>query len=96
MGLLNVAPRLVLVEWEDASVVDSGTWADRTDAPPALPIVFQQVGWLLELTPGHVVLTSALHKDTMAPRDRIPLGMVRSIIAFDPSAGVPVKKPRKR
>jgi hypothetical protein len=89
-------PRLVVITWEDASVVDDGTWVARADLPPAHPIVFQQAGWLLEITPEHVVMTACLGEGLMSARDRIPRGMVRSIIQFDPAFGEPFKMPRKR
>jgi hypothetical protein len=92
---LNAHP-LVLVTWEDASVVDEGTWADRHTAPKAEPIVFQQVGWLLEATADHVVLTACMSADIISARDRIPRGMVRSIHTFDPAFGELYKLPRKR
>ena len=87
---------LALVEWEDASIVDDGTWLDRATAPKAEPIIFQQVGWLLEATAEHVVLAACMGAEIMSARDRIPRGMVRSIYVFDPAYGEPYKLPRKR
>ncbi len=89
-------PPLVLVVWEDASQVDDSVWVDMKTMPTATAIVFQQVGWLLELTRQHVVLSACLGAEIMSARDRIPRGMVRSITVFDPAAGVPYKAPRKR
>ena len=88
--------RLVRVLWEDASVVDVGTWVDKDDLPPPTPVHFDQVGWLLELTPDHVVLSGCVGADLIGARDRIPLGMVRRITAFSPDEGTPVPLPRKR
>ncbi len=87
---------LALVEWEDASIVDDATWVDRADMPPAHPIVFQQVGWLLEVTSDHVVMTACVSDGIISARDRIPRGMVRSITKLDPAFGEPYKMPRKR
>ena len=89
-------PPLVLCVWEDASVVDEHVWANISGAPKAEAIVFQQVGWLLEMTKQHVVLSACLGTEIMSARDRIPRGMVRSITVFDPSSGQPYKAPRKR
>jgi hypothetical protein len=84
------------VEWEDASVVDDGTWVDRATAPKPEPVIFQQVGWLIEITAEHLVLASCLSAEIMSARDRIPRGMVRSVHTFDPSFGELMKLPRKR
>lgn len=77
-----MTPRLVLVEWEDASATDEHTWLDRETAAPMPAVVFQQVGWLIEQTDSHVILTCALSDKMMAARDRIPAGMVRKIVAL--------------
>jgi hypothetical protein len=87
-------PPLVLVHWEDASVVDDGTWVAVHDMPVASPVMFQQVGWLLEMTKEHVVLSACLGAEHISARDRIPRGMVRSITVFDPAYGEPYKAPR--
>jgi hypothetical protein len=89
-------PLLGLVEWEDASVVDDGTWTDRKNPPKAEPIIFQQVGWLLEVTSEHVVMAACMSSEIISARDRIPRGMVRSIHTFDPAFGQPFRMPRKR
>ena len=93
------ALRLVRVVWEDASVVDdNGPWVDKATAPPAKAVHFDQVGWLVELTPSHVVLVSAIGEELMSQRDRIPIGMVKSITEFKAEDGKPVRipKPRKK
>jgi hypothetical protein len=89
-------PPLVLIHWEDASVVDDDTWVQSHNMPAASPVMFQQVGWLLEMTKEHVVLSACIGADMMSARDRIPRGMVRSITVFDPMAGQPYKAPRRR
>lgn len=86
-------PRLVLVEWEDASVVDDSTWVAKKNMPEAHPIIFQQVGWLLEWTPAHLVMTEAMGDEMMAARNRIPSGMVRSVHVFDAADGKKLKRP---
>lgn len=80
---MSQAPRLVLVEWEDASATDDQTWLARDGAPDMPPVIFQQVGWLIEETDAHVILTCALSDKLMAARDRIPRGMVRRIIGLN-------------
>lgn len=88
--------RLVRVVWEDAGAVDVGPWVQRADLPAVTPVHFDQVGWLLELTAEHVVLSACVGEDLMGPRDRIPLGMVRSIHEFAEGDGRRVPLPRKR
>ncbi len=71
-------PPLVLVEWEDATQLDAGPWADNE--PVAYkPKVFQQVGFLLSDTAEGVILTHAWSDNLVATRDQIPRGMVRSV-----------------
>lgn len=93
---MNKQLRLVRVIWEDASIVDEGTWVAKEGMKTPDVIVFDQVGWLFELTDAHVVLSSCVGKDLIGPRDRIPAGMVRSIMEFDQAAGSAVPIPRKR
>lgn len=87
--------KLVLIEWEDASIADEGTWVNRADLEAPKVVIFRQVGWLLGISPTEVVLTAAVGDDLIAPRDRIPLGMVRSIVELDPGKRVALPK-RKR
>lgn len=88
--------RLVRVVWEDASVADSDTWVTREGLKAPEVIIFQDVGWLLELTPAHIVLSASMGRELMGPRLRIPAGMIRSIHEFDSSAGTSVPVPKKR
>lgn len=88
--------RLVRVMWEDASVIDDGPWVRIDSAESPTPTHFDQVGWLLELTPEHVILSSCVGVDLMGARDRIPTGMVRRIFEFAPGGGKPVSIPRRR
>jgi len=90
-------PRLVYIEWEDASSVDLTTgWVYREGAPPPDVRVFKQVGFLLELTPEAIVLTAALDEHQMGPRTRIPAGMLRHLVELDIALGAPLKIPKKR
>ena len=75
---MSKPPPMVLIEWEDATQLDTGAWADN-DTPAYVPKIFQQVGFLLSDTPEGVILTSAWSPDLVAARDQIPRGMVRSI-----------------
>ena len=86
--------KLVYVVWDDASTVDDGTWVDRKDAKPAMPTIFHQVGYLHALTPLEIVLTYCVGDDFMAPRSRIPIGMVRKLVEL--TEGEPVKIPKQR
>lgn len=88
--------RLVRVVWEDASVADSDTWVAREGLKAPEAVIFQDVGWMLELTSAHVVLSASMGRELMGPRLRIPAGMVRSIHEFDISAGVAVAVPKTR
>ncbi len=88
--------KLVRVMWEDASVVDTDTWVDRATMPPATPMVFDSVGWLIELTPEHVVLSDCVGAQHIGPRLRLPLGMVKQIVEFHVDSGHPVRLPRRK
>lgn len=79
--------QLVYIEWEDASAADDSTWVDIADAPPAEKILFRQAGFLVDADHEALVLTEAIGRYQMAPRTRIPLGMVRSLVYLDPAAG---------
>jgi hypothetical protein len=71
-------PRLVLVEWEDAKVVDDAVWAENKPAE-YLPHIVQQVGFLVYDGPEGIHLTQAWHPRFVAARDQIPRAMIRSI-----------------
>lgn len=88
--------KLVLVEWEDAALIDSGTWVDRQGAEASKPVIFQSVGWLYELAPDAVTITDTTGADLMSPRNRIPIGMVRKLVEFNPAAGKPVPTPKRK
>lgn len=88
--------RLVRVVWEDASVVDDDTWNHKDSLPQPKVIIFDQVGWLMELTAHHVVLSACVGETMISARDRIPAGMVRSITEFSVDGGVPLRIPKAR
>lgn len=71
-------PKIAIIEWEDASD-DENTWVDRADAAAPAVVVHRQVGWVLETTKTHVLLTSTISEKLLASRTRIPRGMVRKI-----------------
>ncbi len=72
------APPLVMIVWEDALRQDSETWVENKDHAYK-PHLVHQVGFLLAQNEQGVIITSAWHPDTIAPRDQIPLGMIRSM-----------------
>lgn len=59
-------------------------------------MIFDQVGWLLELTVDHVVISAVVGEKLIAARDRIPLGMVRTITEYREGEGALVALPRRR
>jgi hypothetical protein len=93
---MSAAPmKLVLVVWEDASEVDSGIWVDRATAPEPEMVIFHQVGFVERLTARELVLVHCVGAHQMSPRNRIPAGMIRSIVELDPE-GTPLTVPRAR
>lgn len=68
-------PPLVLITWEDAAQLDAETWVHATNHT-YVPVVFQQVGYLLSDEPAGVVITSCWSPDAIGPRDQIPRGMI--------------------
>ncbi len=81
---------LVYLEWEDASGVDATTgWVERDGAVCARPVIFRQVGFVVDIDLDAVVLTEAYSVDHMAPRTRIPMGMVRRCVHLDEHVKAP-------
>jgi hypothetical protein len=78
MRLLDTAPPLVMVTWEDATLLDTGAWADNKDHKYS-PKTFISVGFLLYDGKEGLILTSAWSPDMVAARDQIPRGMVRKV-----------------
>jgi hypothetical protein len=70
---------IVAVTWEDATLLDSGTWAEKPETHEYKPVIFRQVGFLLSDTPSGIILTCTMGDDQMAPRTQIPRGMVRAV-----------------
>jgi hypothetical protein len=80
MSEILVDHPLVLVEWEDATLIDSeDTWVDRNEPTAYTPHVMQSVGFLLFDGPEGIILTDTLSPHVQAPRDQIPRGMIRAI-----------------
>lgn len=91
----DTLPPIVMVEWEDAFVVDDGAaWADNKPAAYK-PQIFQSVGFLVLDVPEGVHLTQAWSPNMIAVRDQIPRAMIRSITPLGPVAAAPAKKGRK-
>lgn len=75
-----MTPPLALIEWEDATMLDTGTWVDHEgEAPKYEPKVFLQAGFVLYDGKEGVIITSAWSPDKIAPRDQIPRGMIRKV-----------------
>jgi hypothetical protein len=89
--------RLVLVVWEDCSTADvEGAWELKEYAKPIPPKVISQVGYVYSQTENEIEITCAVDSEDkmIARRDRIPRGMVRSIVDLAP-AQAPAKRRRK-
>jgi hypothetical protein len=81
---VDTPPPIVLVCWEDALVKDSGPWAENKDHTYK-PHLVHQVGFLLAHTDEGVILSQAWHPESVAARDQIPLGMLRSMTVLQPA-----------
>lgn len=79
----DVPPPLVLVQWEDAKVVDDSAWVENKDHDYKPHIVYQ-TGFLLADTPEGVILTQAWNPSLVGARDQIPRGMIRSVVYLHP------------
>lgn len=76
---------LVYVEWEDASAVDDHVgWIDRASPVEPKRQVFHQAGFVFDMDLEAIILTEAYNDDHIAPRTRIPLGMIRRLVHLDP------------
>lgn len=89
-------PKLVKVVWEDITVVDDGTWVDRSTPQKAETFVFRSVGWLLEHTSKQIVLAMCLGDTLMSPREVIPTGVIKSITLLSEGRPVPIRPRRKK
>lgn len=81
---MKEAPPLVCVEWEDASVLDTGPWALMPDEIKHEPRIFMHVGFLLADLPEGIQLTEAWSEEVIAPRTQIPRGMIRRLVYLGP------------
>jgi hypothetical protein len=93
---MNKPMRLVRVVWEDASVADPDTWVMKEGLKEPEVMIFQDVGWLLDLTADHILLSASMGREIMGPRLRIPAGMIRSIHEYDINSGKAMSVPKKR
>lgn len=71
-------PPLVIVDWEDAKVLDDSAWADNDNHTYEAQI-FQSVGFLLHDGPKGIILTQAWSEKMVGARDQIPRGMIRKV-----------------
>lgn len=72
--------RLVKVIWEDACEVDGTPWAFVAEDEIYESKLVTQVGYVVQETDKHIVLTHALTTDQVARRNLIPRGMVKEVI----------------
>jgi hypothetical protein len=75
-------PPVVAVTWEDASA-DGGAWVDNKDHAYT-PKMFVTVGFLLYDGDDGITLTNSWSEDMVAARDRIPRGMIHSLVVLEP------------
>ena len=72
------APKLALIEWEDARCLDAEQWCTERDHSYR-PLIVKSVGFVLSESKEGYVITAALSSECIGPRDQIPRGMVRKI-----------------
>lgn len=73
-----MTPPLAMVEWEDASLLDTEPWVDNEEQKYDAKL-FLQVGFVLYDGKEGVILTAAWSPDKIATREQIPRGMIRKI-----------------
>jgi hypothetical protein len=72
--------KLAYVIWEDASELDITPWAEHEEDFIYVPVLCKQVGFVLYDGPEGIVLTEGVLDDgTVARRNQIPRGMIRSV-----------------
>lgn len=86
-------PPIVAVTWEDAAVIDAGPWVPN-EAKAYKPHIVLQVGFLLSCTDEGVILSQAWHPESVAARDQIPRGMIRSMTVLQPAPEPPKRRRR--
>lgn len=88
---MQYRPALVLVEWEDAQGLDTGSWAHEDDDQKYEPLIMHSVGFVLfDGDPG-IILTATYSTACIAPRDQIPRGMIRKVTVLRKQQGTPPK-----
>lgn len=80
---MNLPSRLVLVEWEDARIVEGGPWVENKERPYT-PHLVLQAGFLTLDTPEGIHIVSAWHPEITSPPDQIPRAMIRRIMDLGP------------
>jgi hypothetical protein len=76
---IEAQPRLVLVEWEDATLLDSETWVQTPEEHEYKPCIHQTAGWLLSDTKAGIIIAGTWQPGCTSVRDQIPRGMIRRI-----------------
>ncbi len=72
--------KLAYVVWEDAAELDETPWALHDECFTYDPVLCKQVGFVVYDGPEGIVLTEAVIGDvTVARRNQIPKGMIRSL-----------------
>jgi len=72
--------KLAYVIWEDASELDVTPWSEHEEDFIYIPVLCKQVGFILYDGPEGIVLTEGVLDDgTVARRNQIPRGMIRSV-----------------
>jgi hypothetical protein len=73
-------PKLVVVVWEDISVLEAtgGAWTENKKQEYKHFLV-QQVGYLIADVPEGIHLSHAWNPDLIAPIEQIPRGAIKSI-----------------
>ena len=71
--------RLIKVTWEDACELDGSPWIFNEEVQ-ADSCVVVQVGFVLEDTDKHIVLTHSYTRDQVARRNLVPKGMITELI----------------
>ncbi|MBA3588219.1 hypothetical protein [Methylibium sp.] len=79
-------PKLIMVRWEDAKVIEGGTWCENKPRVYE-PHVFVQIGFLTLDAPEGIHLVAAWHPEQTSPPDQIPRAMIREMVELVPKIG---------
>lgn len=71
-------PNIVLVEWEDITIKDDGTWNDDMEHVYE-PRIFRTVAYLLHDSKKGIIIANTFAPETTSPREQIPRGAIRFI-----------------